>query len=244
MPVILIMRPQARIAADAAECEAAGWQAVPFSLTRIESEEQELRSLNERFQKADAVFWVSPSAIEIAAPHIEFFSDGPVQLTVGEASKQALAAFYQGEIICPPTGNDSEALLALDIWQRLPPAAKVLIVRGHDGRDFLKNNLIKHGFLVETAEVYFRRPISPDWALFEAVKPQAAYITSSEAVRILFCGVPEGIAESLRTLLYFTHHPRIAEALHNGGAQNIKLVQRLDKEVLMRYKRKIENETE
>ncbi|MCS4533621.1 uroporphyrinogen-III synthase [Neisseria montereyensis] len=233
MPVILIMRPQARIAADAAECEAAGWQAVPFSLTRIEPEEQALHQLNERFQKADAVFWVSPSAIEIAAPYIEFVSDGPVQLTVGEASKQALAAFYRGEVICPAAGNDSEALLALDIWQKLPPAAKVLIICGHGGRDFLKKGLLKRGFEVETAEVYFRRPISPDWALFKAVKPQAAYITSTEAVRILFDCVPEGIAESLRTLLYFTHHPRIAEVLRNAGVHNIKMVQRLDKEVLM-----------
>ena len=75
MPRILIIRPKFRAKADMQTCTDAGWLAVPFSPIEIEVDEGALRRLPERFKQADAVFWVSPTAIETAAPHLDF-SDG------------------------------------------------------------------------------------------------------------------------------------------------------------------------
>ncbi|MDO1510457.1 MULTISPECIES: uroporphyrinogen-III synthase [unclassified Neisseria] len=242
MPAILIIRPPSQTAADIRTCTAAGWDAVPFGPIRIEPEEAALKNLNRQFQTASAVFWVSPTAVETAAPHIDF-SDGLIrQITVGQGSRKALSGFCPHEIICPQEGNDSEAVLRLDIWNSLPQGAKVLIVRGHGGRDFLAQNLKRRGFEVETAEVYFRRPQPLDWSVFEEARPVAAYITSAEMVSALFAQVPSELAQPLRTLLYFTHHPRIAAALHIAGAVNTRVVARLDAQTLKQALHGVQNE--
>lgn len=228
LPAILIVRPPSQASADVAKFEAQGWRAVPFSPMQIEPDHKALQQLNRRFHSADAVFWVSPSAVETAAPHIDFSDGLPIQITVGQGSRKALAKFYPHNIICPEEGNDSEAVLALPVWNTLKPGAEILIVRGHGGRDFLRNALIQRGFQVKLAEVYFRRPCLPDWSVWETVEPQAAYITSAEMVDLLFRQVPDRFAQPLRTLLYFTHHPRIAEALRKAGARHVRMIGRTD----------------
>ncbi len=228
MPTILIVRPEAQAAADIAACEAAGWRALPFSPISLEPDNHALLRLNARFQAAQAVFWVSPGAVGTAAPHIDFSNGRIVQITVGQASRNALAKFCPHPVISPETGNDSEAVLALPVWESLPVGAQVLIIRGHGGRNLLASELRRRGFAVNIAEVYFRRPKPLDWQIFETEKPQAAYITSAEMVRELFAQAPDRITQVLRTLLYFTHHPRIADALRSAGAQRIELVERLN----------------
>ena len=75
MPVMLIVRPSARAGDDMRTCSQAGWRARVLSPVEIEPDETALRGLEEQFSRADAVFWVSPTAIETAAPHLDF-SDG------------------------------------------------------------------------------------------------------------------------------------------------------------------------
>lgn len=227
MPTILIVRPEAQAATDIAVCEAAGWRALPFSPISLEPDNRALSRLNAQFQAAQAVFWVSPGAIGIAAPHIDFANSRAIQITVGQASHNALAKFCPRPVISPENGNDSEAVLALPVWDSLPAGAQVLIVRGRGGRGLLAGELRRRGFAVNIAEVYFRRPQPLDWSVFEREKPQAAYIASAEMVRELFAQAPDRITQVLRTLLYFTHHPRIADALRTAGAQRIELVERL-----------------
>ena len=216
-------------------CTDAGWLAVPFSPIEIEVDEGALRRLPERFKQADAVFWVSPTAIETAAPHLDFSDGLKKQITVGQASRKILAAFCHHEIYSPSSGNDSEAVLRLPLWQTLPQGAAVLIVRGHGGREFLAHQLTLRGFNVQTAEVYFRRPLEPDWTQFAAAPPDAAWITSAESVRLLFAAAPPPFTQKLQSLLYFTHHQRVAEALRAAGATRVELIPALDIDTLNRY---------
>ena len=234
MPTILLARPEARMAADMQECAAAGWRALPFSPIRIEADAAALQTLPVRFAAADAVFWVSPSAVETAAPLLDFSDGLPLNITVGQGSARALAAYCPHQISSPANGNDSEAVLQLPVWQSLPQGAKVLVIRGHGGREFLIQALQQQGFEIDVAEVYFRRPEILDWALFARERPQAVYVTSSEIARELFTQVPPELAQCLKTLLYFTHHERIAAALRAAGAENIRLVARLDMQTLQR----------
>ena len=75
MPTLLIIRPSNRPQQDIQTCHAAGWQAQVLSPIEIEADRSALNKLPEQFKQADVVFWVSPTAIETAAPHLNFQTD-------------------------------------------------------------------------------------------------------------------------------------------------------------------------
>ena len=80
MPTLLIVRPPEQAAADLRICAEAGWRGVAASPFAVEADPAALAALPPRFQAADAVFWVSPSAVAVAAPHLDF-SDGLSRLS-------------------------------------------------------------------------------------------------------------------------------------------------------------------
>ena len=224
MPTLLIIRPSNRPQQDIQTCHAAGWQAQVLSPIEIEADRSALNKLPEQFKQADVVFWVSPTAIETAAPHLNF-SDGPrAHITVGQTSQHTLAQFSPYPVFSPEDGNDSEAVLRMPIWKNLPPNARVLIIRGHGGRDFLADKLTELGFQIDIAEIYFRRPHAIDWQNFKTEDIAAAYVTSGELAREFFHQIPPQFSRFFESLLYFTHHPRIADALRIVGAKHVETV--------------------
>ena len=224
MPTLLIIRPSNRPQQDIQTCHAAGWQAQVLSPIEIEADRSALNKLPEQFKQADVVFWVSPTAIETAAPHLNF-SDGPkAHITVGQTSQHTLAQFSPYPVFSPEDGNDSEAVLRMPIWKNLPPNARVLIIRGHGGRDYLADKLSALGFQIDFAEIYFRRPHAIDWQHFKTEDIAAAYVTSGELAREFFHQIPPQFSRFFESLLYFTHHPRIADALRIVGAKHVETV--------------------
>ena len=224
MPTLLIIRPSNRPQQDIQTCHAAGWQAQVLSPIEIEADRSALKKLPEQFKQADVVFWVSPTAIETAAPHLNF-SDGPkAHITVGQTSQHTLAQFSPYPVFSPEDGNDSEAVLRMPIWKNLPSNARVLIIRGHGGRDYLADKLSALGFQIDFAEIYFRRPNAIDWQHFKTEDIAAAYVTSGELAREFFHQIPPQFSRFLESLLYFTHHPRIADALRIVGAKHVETV--------------------
>ena len=238
MPKLLIVRPESRARQDMETCRLAGWEAQLFSPMEIVPDSGELSKLNKRIEAADAVFWVSPSAVETAARYVDFSDGLKPHIAVGRAGAQALRDCGAAQVFSPPNGNDSEAVSALPLWQDLPQGAEVLIVRGMGGRNFLGEHLAERGFSVGYAEVYARQPLTVDWQHFHPETIDAAYIASSEAVRALFAQIPPQFSRFFKSLLYFTHHERIAKTLKAAGAQHIQvaatleaaLVQYLEKE--------------
>ncbi|MGF6147746.1 uroporphyrinogen-III synthase [Kingella potus] len=206
--------------------------ASPFS---IESDSAALAALPQHFQTACAVFWVSPSAVAAAAPYLDFSDGRKAQITVGQGSRQALQAYCPHPVLSPDSGNDSEAVLRMAVWNTLPRGADILIVRGHGGREFLADALRQHGFAVHAAEVYFRRPQSIDWQAVAAARPDAAWIASAEAVRGLFAQAGPAFTQMLQSLLYFTNHQRVADALYAAGAKRVAVVGKLAADLLQRY---------
>jgi len=227
MPTLLIIRPSNRPKQDIQTCHAAGWQAQVLSPIEIEADRSALNKLPEQFKQADVVFWVSPTAIETAAPHLNF-SDGPkAHITVGQTSQHTLAQFSPYPVFSPEDGNDSEAVLRMPIWKNLPPNARVLIIRGHGGRDFLAEKLTELGFQIDIAEIYFRRPHAIDWQSFKTEDIAAAYVELSRNTPLLvqlffiYFGLPRvGIKWSGETCaivgLIFLGGAYMAEALRSG----------------------------
>lgn len=231
-PIILITRPAAAQAAEMQIARDAGWQPLVFPPLKIERDDIALVALPQQVQEADAVFWVSPGAVKLAAPVLNWHSVRAVQITVGAASARALAAFCRDEVLHPVGGNDSEAVLQMDVWQTLPPAAKILIVRGRGGRGVLAETLAERGFQVAFAEVYQRVAQPLDWQTFEQQPVRAAYITSSEITKALFDNAPAELAQKLETLLYLTHHARIAATLRRCGARDVRVIPQFDVQTL------------
>ena len=224
MPTLLIIRPSNRPQQDIQTCYAAGWQAQVLSPIEIEADRSALKKLPEQFKQADVVFWVSPTAIETAAPHLNFSDGLRAHITVGQTSQHTLAQFSPYPVFSPEDGNDSEAVLRMPIWKNLPPNARVLIIRGHGGRDFLAEKLTELGFQIDIAEIYFRRPHAIDWQSFKTEDIAAAYVTSGEIAREFFHQIPPQFSRFFESLLYFTHHPRIADALRIVGAKHVETV--------------------
>lgn len=233
-PALLLVRPDNRITDDEAVCRLAGWQAVPFSPQRLVRDEAAIAALPQQIRESDAVFWVSPSAVELGASSIPPDSSA-VHVAVGRSTAAQLVRAGCADVHFPTDGKDSEAVAVLPLWQTLPQQAGVLIVRGHGGRAWLASWLMQRGFRVSYAEIYFRQPETLDWQQFAATKPTAVWVTSSELVRELFAQVPAALSETLKSLLYFTHHPRIAAALRQVGVRHIELINRLDETILTRY---------
>ena len=224
MPTLLIIRPSNRPQQDIQTCHTAGWQAQVLSPIEIEVDRSAQKKLPEQFKQADVVFWVSPTAIETAAPHLNFSDGHKAHITVGQTSQHTLAQFSPYPVFSPEDGNDSEAVLRMPIWKNLPPNARVLIIRGHGGRDFLAEKLTELGFQIDIAEIYFRRPHAIDWQSFKTEDIAAAYVTSGEIAREFFHQIPPQFSRFFESLLYFTHHPRIADALRIVGAKHVETV--------------------
>ena len=232
-PVILIVRTEGREAADVAACRAAGWQPVPFSPQKIVPQTAALNELPTQYAAADAVFWVSPGAVQtgMAALPAELYRDKP-NIAVGRATAEALHAAGCRQVIAPESGQDSEAVLQLNFWQQQPIGSKLLIISGEGGRNLLATALTARGWQVARAAIYRREPQPVDWALCQKAQPQAVWITSAELVRLLFAQVPSELVQNLQSLLYLVHHSKIAEALYQVGATRIQVVDRLDKDFL------------
>ena len=184
--------------------------------------------MSEQYARADAVFWVSPTAIETAVPYLNLSDGIKIHIAVGQGSRRALERYLGRTVIAPHDGNDSEAVLRLPVWNSLPEGARVLFVRGHGGRDFLMRRLREKGLQTELAEVYFRRHNPLNFQNFQSENITAAYITSTELVQSLFAQVPPQFSRFFKSLLYFTHHPRIAEALKREGVRSVETVPSLE----------------
>lgn len=223
-PIMLIVRPSARAAEDVETCLNAGWRAEVLSPVEIEADAAGLELLSEQYARADAVFWVSPTAIETAVPYLNLSDGIKIHIAVGQGSRRTLERYLGSTVIAPHDGNDSEAVLRLPVWDGLREGGRVLFVRGHGGRDFLMRRLREKGLQTELAEVYFRRHNPLNFQNFQSENITAAYITSTELVQSLFAQVPPQFSRFFKSLLYFTHHPRIADALREAGARHIRVV--------------------
>lgn len=219
---IWVVRPSQQTQTDCLHFEQAGWRAVPFSVMDIQADEQVLANLSTDCANAKVVFWVSPSAVQMAAPVLKTLATPVLHIAVGKASYQALTAFFT-DIICPEDGKDSEAVLRLPIWQQLPAHTQIVIIRGKGGRDLLAQTLRQQGFEVKIIEAYQRVPLAVDWQQLEQSLPDAVYITSSEMVKWWFESAPLVIQNRLKSLLYFTHHIKIADTLKHFGVQRVEL---------------------
>ncbi|HKS14936.1 MAG TPA: uroporphyrinogen-III synthase [Pseudomonas sp.] len=227
---LLLTRPAQDCAALAQTLADAGIQSSSLPLLEIEPRplaEHELDAVRQLDRYQAAIVISKPAAralLDLLArlcPH----APGLAWFTVGAASAQVLAE--RGlEARFPEGGDDSEALLALPaLGQAIAgPGARVLIVRGEGGREWLAERLAEQGARVDYLELYRRRlPSYPAHALvrtIEAERLNGLVVSSGQGLEHL-----QQLAGAdwprLARLPLFVPSGRVADQARAIGAQHV-----------------------
>lgn len=231
-PTLIVTRPRPQCAAWLDRLAALGVAAAALPLIEIlpARDAAAVRAAWAALPAMDLAVFVSPNAVE------QFFAqaDGAtwpadtLAACVGPGSAQALVAHGVplGLVVQPAAEAaqlDSEHLWAQLSLRRDWAGARVLLLRGDGGREWLAERLAEAGARVEPVTVYHRA--GPRWepaeqALLDAVlaRPQAHVwlFSSAEAVGHLQ-GRPLAGQRAIAT------HPRIAEAARRAGFDPVVL---------------------
>ncbi|TDP71712.1 uroporphyrinogen-III synthase [Roseateles toxinivorans] len=227
---LLVTRPAAQADEWVAGLKAEGLDAVALPLIAISagSKQAALDQAWRDLALSRMLVFVSPNAVQQFFAHRPEGQVWPAQTlaaTVGPGSARALReAGVPAELVREPAADapsfDSEAL-----WQVLSPldwqGARVLLVRGDGGREWLGERLRERGAVVEAVQSYSRvLPVldaGQQRLLDEALAAPLAHVwllSSAEAIGNLAALAPPGADWSQARAV--ATHERIAEA---AGAQ-------------------------
>ena len=171
---VLLTRPAEESSALAATLSEAGIFSSSLPLLDIEAlpVTAEQHAVFRDLGRYSAVIVVSKPAARLALhlldqpwPQLPWFS-------VGAATAQVLAD-HGLNVHYPPSGDDSEALLALPALREAiaRPGARVLILRGEGGRELLAERLREQGASVDYLELYRRLlPVYDAGALMQRIQ--------------------------------------------------------------------------
>jgi uroporphyrinogen-III synthase len=237
-PLVLVTRPQPQAEAWVASLQALGISAaaLPLLATAGPANPAAVRAAVLALPACALVMFVSPSAVvhwRGQWPAGWAWPAGVLAGCPGPGTAQALlaAGVPVSAIVSPPEAAgrfDSEAL-----WQVLRPrrdwqGARVQVVRGDGGRDWLANTLRAAGAQVDLVTAYQRKPpqlsVEQRETLAQALAGPAGccwLFSSSEAVGHL-PGLTPGARWADHQAL--ATHPRIAEAAAALGLQHVALV--------------------
>ncbi|MEO6279244.1 uroporphyrinogen-III synthase [Roseateles sp.] len=224
-PTLIVTRPRPQCAAWLARLAALGVDARALPLIEIlpARDPGPVRAAWCALAAVDLAVFVSPNAVEHFFSHADgAWPEHTLAACVGPGSAQALAE--QGvplaNIVQPAT--DAASLDSEHLWEQLSPrrdwaGARVLLLRGDGGREWLAERLAEAGACVEAVTVYHRtgpRFDAAERALLDDVlaRPQAHVwlFSSAEAVGHLQGRLLTG-QRAIAT------HARIAEAARAAG---------------------------
>lgn len=221
---ILVTRPREQAAGLARAVEAAGGRAEVFPA--IEIQDVPPPAVLARLQDFDLAIFVSPTAVAKAMGHVG--ATPALVAAIGAGTRRELERYGVRQVIAPPAGADSEALLAHlgEVADR-----RIVIIRGEGGRAFLGEELRRRGASVAYAECYRR------------VRPNARWHGTADAITV---SSAEGLANLfemadpalLRAVPFFTPHERVAEAARKRAVREVLVGGTSDEEMaacLMAY---------
>ena len=178
-----------------------------------------------------AALFVSPSAAEMAlAPMSSTPFKLPASLLVfapGPGTAEELSRLGVARVEMPESSFDSEGLLALaSLLAAVVKGKRIVIFRGNDGRELLREELVKRGATVDAITAYHRRaPNTPATGLLELLrgeKVNAISAMSSDAIANLVALIPALEREKiLFTIEVYASHARISESERALGFRNV-----------------------
>ena len=157
---VVVTRPAHQAAGLVSQLEAAGahvlaWPTLTIEALTVDDEQRERWSPDRHdwliYTSTNAVehalrLWPRPQTARVAA--------------IGRATARALRARGVDVDVTPPSGADSEALLATPAFIGVQ-GRRILILTGQSGRPTLRRVLASRGADVSVAELYVRQPVVP-----------------------------------------------------------------------------------
>ena len=203
----------------------------PTLIIELPADNGPLTRALEKISSYYAALFVSPSAAEMAlAPMASRPFKLPASLHVfapGPGTAEELSRLGVERVEMPETSFDSEGLLALPSLQAAAVQGRqIVIFRGNDGRELLREALLKRGATVDAITAYHRRaPLTPPTGLLEqlrAGKINAISAMSSDAITNLVPLIPTDEREHiLFPIAVYASHARIVESARTLGFRNV-----------------------
>lgn len=223
-----VTRPVAQATALSDALSAQGAEVLQWPLLDIAppADPAPLAAALQQLASFELAIFISPSALDaVFAQHASPWPASLPVAVVGPGSAKRAAELGVAQIICPPQQFDSEGLLAMPELQNLA-GKRIVIFRGHGGRDLLPSALAAAGAQLSLISCYQRLP--PNWDASELLTQlthgcDGLIISSSEAAQHLFHIGGELARHRLQSVQYFAPHPRIVAVLHALGAQQVML---------------------
>ncbi|MGG5142190.1 uroporphyrinogen-III synthase [Alcaligenes ammonioxydans] len=230
LPCALLTRPAGRNETLSAALAAQGFSSLV--LPALSLEPQDLSETQWQDPKDfDLVLFVSSSAVKFYFAALQArgqnWPDKVLLAAVGFATAACLRAQpgVSPEAVLHPAGvdslQDSEALWAV-LEPRLAQLERVLIVRGHSGREWLGQQLENHGIQVQRLAIYQRSPAK--WSMQQGRQIRdslqagrlAVLLSSSQSADAVFANVQSlGLTDVWSQCAYVVIHPRIEEHLQS-----------------------------
>ncbi|TVP89257.1 MAG: uroporphyrinogen-III synthase [Pseudomonadaceae bacterium] len=190
---VLLTRSSTDNARLAAQLQAHGVASRSLPLLDLQplAETPQQRSLMLDLDRYHAVMVVSPTAARLGLQRLDcYWPQPPVDqywFAVGAGTAAPLIE-YGLPVQYPQQGQDSEAVLALPVWDKLlqQDRLRVLIWRGEGGREHLANQVRAAGGQVDYLELYRRRPgvgLAAGLAAAEAAEVSDIVLLSSQALQ-------------------------------------------------------------
>ena len=172
----------------------------------------------------DMIIFISPNAVEHGLNHIlanTQLSDKVLLATIGQGSAKALHTYLgKPADIVPQENFNSEGLLATEAMQNVANK-RILIVRGNQGREHLKQTLQQRGALVEYLEAYQRVKPEVNPADLEQYLQNneiaAIVITSAASLKNLVELTPEKVRTQLLQVPLLLINNRLIDTATEAG---------------------------
>lgn len=229
---VLVTRPPGMSTQLVALLRAEGGEAVLLPAIEIlpPDDTAKLNAAIDRLEGFDIAIFISPTAVAKANAAVRARRDWPARLryaAVGGGTAAALREIGVADVMAPQGRGDSEALAALPELAEVT-GRRIVIFRGHGGREALRETLVARGAQVEYAECYRRAlpradvgPLMERWAQGGI---DAVSVTSAAGLENLFALLgAAGVSGPalLRATPVFVPHPRVGEAARNLGVERV-----------------------
>jgi uroporphyrinogen-III synthase len=225
---ILICRPEPEASRLAQAFRAAGAEVRQMPLMAREPlpEAPERRSILQELDNFSHIIAVSPYAASLLLDEIDhWWPQVPMGIQWYGVGAGTAAVFAEHGLLPnkPENGWTSEALLALPGLQDLEHE-KVLLARGEDGRELIRQTLEQRGARITVLPLYRRfRPYYAANELqdnFAAFRPEVIIALSGETLNNLI-DVGSAFQQTLHDALLVVPAERVSEHAHKAGFRNI-----------------------